>query len=77
MNSMFMPKWFVAIICAIGMGAVAYGMGFHNNLIFIIGIILVATTYVIIRRCLKDHLKDKEKKTNEHDGAIGHNHLNH
>lgn len=62
MDSLHRSKRLVAIMCAIGVGLVAYGIGFKNDPIFIIGLIVVVAAYLIIRKHLKDGLKGKQKK---------------
>ncbi|GEM_PF-2228087 len=55
---LYRSKRLLAIICAVGVGCVAYGMAFKNDPVFIMGIILVVVSYLIIRKHLKDSLKE-------------------
>ena len=56
-NLLYRSKGLLAIMCAAGVGCVAYGMAFKNNPVFIVGIILVGAGYLIIRKHLKESLK--------------------
>lgn len=55
-------RWLVVLICAAGVGSVAYGMSFENNPAFIFGLALVVTGYLIIRKRLKDSIKSAERR---------------
>jgi len=43
------------ISCILGVAAVAYGMAREKDILFIIGLFLVAGGYLMIRRKLKNH----------------------
>ena len=47
----------VIIILVVGLASVSYGMIRDNNIIFLAGIILVSTGYILIRKKLKDSIK--------------------
>jgi len=47
-------------LCVIGVSAVVYGMTRHNNPVFIIGILFVIAGYLMIRKKLKEALRDNE-----------------
>lgn len=47
-------KPFIAIVCVLGISATAYGIASKNNVIFIIGLVLIISGYLLIRRRLKD-----------------------
>jgi LPXTG-motif cell wall-anchored protein len=43
------------ISCILGVAAVLYGMAGEEDILFIIGLLLIAGGYLIIRRRLKNH----------------------
>ena len=53
-------KALILIICAIGIVAVSYGMAKGNNAVFIVGIVFVIAGYLLIRRRIKEHIKDNQ-----------------
>jgi hypothetical protein len=59
-------KLITLILCYVGVVMIAVGMSRENNPLFIIGIISVGVGYIIIRRRLKESLREPED-TN-HDG---------
>jgi len=50
-------KSIIAFLCAIGMTCVVYGMGKENNIVFIVGVLLVIAGYLLIRRKLKESVQ--------------------
>jgi amino acid transporter len=48
----------IIVICIIGVMAVSYGMLTDHNLIFIIGLILVFIGYLLIRRKIKESVRN-------------------
>lgn len=48
----------IALMCVVGVGAVSYGMLNDDNLIFIIGVLFAIAGYLLIRRKLKQHIRD-------------------
>jgi len=52
-------KALILIICAIGIVAVSYGMAKGNNAVFIVGIVFVIGGYLIIRRRIKEHIRER------------------
>ena len=50
----------VILICVIGILAVSYGMYYHDNLIFIIGIGFFIVGYLLIRRSIKECIRDNQ-----------------
>jgi len=57
-QDIFKNKAFVIIICIVGIVAVSYGMVKDNDVVFIIGIILVIGGYLLIRRRIKEHIRN-------------------
>ena len=55
-------KILTAFICLIGILAILYGMINKNNVIFIIGVLLVVAGYLLIRRKLKESIREKRGK---------------
>lgn len=51
-------KAFVIIICIVGIVAVSYGMIKDNDVVFIIGIMLIIGGYLLIRRRIKEHIRN-------------------
>jgi len=51
-----LEKYFTIVLCGLGILAVAYGMATHNNLIFIVGLVLLIAGYLTIRKRLKDYV---------------------
>ena len=56
-RTFFWPKWLLAVVCATGVGCVAYGMSFNNNVVFVLGLALVVAGYLVIRKRLKESLR--------------------
>ena len=54
-----LEKIVILLICSIGLCGVAYGMLKKNNFVFIIGLIFVIGGYLLIRKKLKESMKDK------------------
>ena len=48
----------IAVLGAIGILGVSYGMLAKNNLIFIIGLLCVIGGYLLVRRKLKQHIRN-------------------
>jgi len=48
----------IIFICMIGIVAVSYGMLKDNDLIFIIGLLLVFAGYLLIRRKIKESIRN-------------------
>ena len=48
----------IMLMCMIGIVGVAYGMANDNNLIFIIGLVLVIAGYLLIRRKIKESIRN-------------------
>ena len=51
-------KYLITPICMIGIVGVAYGMANDNNLIFIIGLLIVVAGYLLIRRKIKESIRN-------------------
>ena len=51
-------KALIFIICVIGIVAVSYGVAQDNNVIFVIGILFVIGGYLLVRRRIKDHIRN-------------------
>jgi len=49
----------IILICMIGVVAVSYGMLKENSVIFIIGLLLVFGGYLLIRRKIKESIRNK------------------
>lgn len=48
----------IIITCIIGIVAVSYGMLKDNNLIFILGLLFVIAGYLLIRKKLKEYIRN-------------------
>ena len=48
----------ITLMCMIGVGSVSYGMLNDDNPAFIIGLLFVIAGYLLIRRRLKQHIRD-------------------
>jgi hypothetical protein len=55
-------KALIIIICTCGICALAYGMTKENDTIFLIGLILVISVYLYIRKVLRSPTEDKNGK---------------
>jgi len=70
MNSM-KDKTLVLVLCFLGVLAVGYGMVNKNHPVFVAGLVLVIGGYLMIRKKLKAHIREKytsedsRKKTRE------------
>ncbi|UCG65222.1 MAG: LPXTG cell wall anchor domain-containing protein [Deltaproteobacteria bacterium] len=51
-------KILVSLICVIGIVAVSYGMLNGNDLIFIIGLVFVIGGYLLIRKRIKEYVRE-------------------
>jgi LPXTG-motif cell wall-anchored protein len=51
----------IAAICVIGIVAVAYGMANDNNLIFILGLVFVIAGYLLLRRRIKESIRNNRE----------------
>lgn len=51
-------KALILIICTIGIVAVSYGMAKDNNVIFVLGIGFIIGGYLLIRKRIKEHIKN-------------------
>ena len=56
----FKQKALILIICIIGIVAVSYGVSKDDNVIFVIGIVFIIGGYLLIRRRIKEHIKDSQ-----------------
>jgi hypothetical protein len=54
----FHSKSLNAVLCAIGILGVSYGMFSKNNLVFIIGLLFIIGGYLLVRRKLKQHIRN-------------------
>ncbi len=52
-------KIFIGTACVLGVSGVAYGMAEQNDPVFIAGLFFVIAGYLLIRRKLKERIKDK------------------
>jgi len=52
-------KALILTICIIGIVAVSYGMARDNNVIFVIGIVFVIAGYLLIRRRIKERIRER------------------
>jgi len=52
-------KLLLAGACFAGVSSVVYGMARKNDIVFVIGILIVLGSYLAIRRKLKAALRDK------------------
>jgi LPXTG-motif cell wall-anchored protein len=52
-------KVHILIICAVGIIAVSYGVAKDDNVVFVIGIALVIAGYLLIRRRIKKHIRER------------------
>lgn len=58
-QNMLEQKALIFIICAIGIVAVSYGVAKDDNAVFVIGIVFVIGGYLLIRRRIKEHIRDR------------------
>jgi hypothetical protein len=52
-------KVLLLLVCVAGLSAVFYGMARDNNLVFVIGLVLVIGAYLVIRKRLRASLREK------------------
>ena len=52
-------KALIFIICTIGIVAVSYGVAKDDNVVFVIGIVFVIGGYLLIRRRIKEHIRER------------------
>ena len=48
----------ITLMCVVGIGGISYGMLNDDNLVFIIGVVFAIAGYLLIRRKLKQHIRD-------------------
>lgn len=58
-------KAFTLFLCGAGILLVAYGMINKHNPVFIAGVVFVLGGYLLIRRRLKQSIRDKSRANNE------------
>lgn len=58
---MMKEKTLTVLLCVFGILAVAYGMFGRNDVIFLIGLLLVIGGYLLIRKKLKESIEGKRK----------------
>ena len=52
-------KSLIILLCAVGLGGIFYGMVKDNDIVFVGGIICVIAGYLVIRKRLKDSIREK------------------
>ena len=52
-------KALILIICTVGIVAVSYGVAKDDNVVFVIGIAFVIGGYLLIRRRIKGHTRER------------------
>jgi hypothetical protein len=52
-------KALILIICTIGIVAVSYGVARDADVVFVIGIVFVIGGYLLIRRRIKGHIRER------------------
>jgi hypothetical protein len=52
-------KAFILLLCLLGILGVCYGMVNKNHPVFVAGLVLVVAGYLMIRRKLKAHIREK------------------
>ena len=52
-------KTLIFIICTIGIVGVSYGMAKDDNVIFVIGIVFLIGGYLLIRKRIKGHIRER------------------
>jgi len=55
-------KVLTVMLCVIGLSAVSYGMIKENHLVFIMGLVCVIGGYLLIRKRLKESIRDRSFK---------------
>lgn len=55
---MLNKKTLIILICGIGIVGISYGILMDHNLTFIIGLLFAIAGYLLIRRKLKQHIRD-------------------
>lgn len=55
---MFQSKTLIILVCMVGILAVSYGMVKDDDVVFIIGIILIIGGYLLIRRRIKTYISN-------------------
>jgi len=55
---MLKKKYLIAPICMIGVVGVGYGMANDNNLIFIVGLVFVIAGYLLIKRKIRESMRN-------------------
>ena len=59
---MMKTKLLTLSLCVFGITAVAYGMHRSHNAIFIVGLLLVIAGYILIRRRLKESIRNARRQ---------------
>lgn len=50
-------NYLIIVLCLFSITMIAYGIACNNNIIFIVGLILVIGCYIFIRKRLKEHAR--------------------
>lgn len=61
-DKIMMEKLIAALVCLAGVVGVCYGMIKPNNVVFVLGLILVIIGYLIIRRKLKSQVPSRHSR---------------
>lgn len=48
----------ITLMCGVGVGGISYGMLNDDNVVFIIGVLFAIAGYLLIRRKLKQHIRE-------------------
>jgi hypothetical protein len=64
-------KAFILLLCLLGILGVCYGMVNKNHPVFIAGLVLVVAGYLMVRRKLKAHIREKYPSEKEQKRTSG------
>jgi hypothetical protein len=64
-------KAFILLLCLLGILGVCYGMVNKNHPVFVAGLVLVVAGYLMIRRKLKAHIREKYPSEKDQKRASG------
>ena len=62
-------KFFILSICILGILGVCHGMVNKNQPVFVVGLVLIVAGYLMIRRKLKAHIREKHPPQENEKGS--------
>ena len=55
-------RWALVALCVVGLAGVSYGMIYEHDVIFVVGLVIVAVAYLVIRKQLKASIRQRTEQ---------------